>query len=331
VDSVDESNQPQTQSSVLPPITLFTSSIGNPYFFTGRRLHFLETLHDSPDPEEPEANWQIQYNRARHYDPHHGRWLQRDPVRYEDGMNMYQYVGSSPVLFTDPLGQWTTDVHRDKTAEWAQDLGYPPDAAYAIGEATDAVDGGETGPYPWPLSGDQSYHFDRPPGGSDSRMDHRWHHRIEAKSACNWGEKNDDPDVAVTQLGLALHPLQDWVAHGDHFKHNTGQIYDPLRHNGRSLQNNLRRQYGHPMHYPDDPRLDALGSPDGRPAGIAIITVRRPYGVDFDYAQYHPGNRRIRLTEDVTRDLLLKNFRQYVKDFAKPCGKCRKYFGVKLE
>ena len=33
-----------------------------------------------------------------------GNWLQRDPVTYSDGYNLYEYVQSMPVLRADPLG-----------------------------------------------------------------------------------------------------------------------------------------------------------------------------------------------------------------------------------
>ena len=42
-----------------PPVALYTSSVGNPYFFTGRCLHFMKTLHDG-SPEDVESNWQVQ-------------------------------------------------------------------------------------------------------------------------------------------------------------------------------------------------------------------------------------------------------------------------------
>ena len=61
-----------TTSAGEPPITLHVSAVGNPYFFTGRRLHMLET---DPTTAVAEANTQVQYNRARHYDPEYGRWL----------------------------------------------------------------------------------------------------------------------------------------------------------------------------------------------------------------------------------------------------------------
>jgi RHS repeat-associated protein len=45
------------------------------------------------------------YNyKARIYDPALGRFLQPDPIGYDDGMNMYAYVGGDPVNGTDPAG-----------------------------------------------------------------------------------------------------------------------------------------------------------------------------------------------------------------------------------
>lgn len=35
--------------------------------------------------------------------PTYGRFLEADPLGYEDGLNMYAYVGNDPVNFTDPI------------------------------------------------------------------------------------------------------------------------------------------------------------------------------------------------------------------------------------
>ncbi|MCG8356303.1 MAG: DUF6531 domain-containing protein [Kiloniellales bacterium] len=66
-----------------------SSTLDNPYRFTGRR-------HD------PESD--VYYYRARFYDPARGRFLQRDPKGYIDGMGLYEYVKSNPINFDDPMG-----------------------------------------------------------------------------------------------------------------------------------------------------------------------------------------------------------------------------------
>lgn len=101
--------------SGTPPVTLYTSAVGNEYFFTGRNLHFVELNPESPG--SPQANHQLQYNRARHYDPQWGRWLQRDPAGYIDGMNLYAYVRCRPAILGDPQGLGSTDESLGNMAE----------------------------------------------------------------------------------------------------------------------------------------------------------------------------------------------------------------------
>ncbi len=75
------------------------SPVGNPYYFTGRRLDLLPTVH-SPQPIAK----QLYHYRAREYDPGNGRFLQRDPLStqsrsgrdYDQGLNLYDYVRSNP-------------------------------------------------------------------------------------------------------------------------------------------------------------------------------------------------------------------------------------------
>jgi RHS repeat-associated protein len=66
-----------------------TSSVGNPYMFTGRRL----------DTET--GNY---YYRARYYNPDIGRFLQTDPIGYDDGLNMYTGFSNNPTNMVDPWG-----------------------------------------------------------------------------------------------------------------------------------------------------------------------------------------------------------------------------------
>ena len=44
------------------------------------------------------------YVRNRTYNPALGRWLQRDPIEYDGGINLYGYVDSAPVGLFDPNG-----------------------------------------------------------------------------------------------------------------------------------------------------------------------------------------------------------------------------------
>jgi RHS repeat-associated protein len=45
------------------------------------------------------------YARARHYDMKHGRWLQRDPLGFIDGPNLYEAFGGNPLVNVDPEGK----------------------------------------------------------------------------------------------------------------------------------------------------------------------------------------------------------------------------------
>ena len=69
--------------------TITASVIGNTILFTGREL----------DPETG-----LYYYRARTINPTMGRFMQKDPLMYVDGMNDYSYVKNNPINNIDYLG-----------------------------------------------------------------------------------------------------------------------------------------------------------------------------------------------------------------------------------
>ena len=70
-------------------VLLAVSSVGNPYMHQGLRR------------DDETGTFE---NRMRCYNPRIGRFMQRDPAGYVDGMNLYAYVAAAPLSLLDPLG-----------------------------------------------------------------------------------------------------------------------------------------------------------------------------------------------------------------------------------
>ncbi len=51
-----------------------------------------------------DADTGMAYMRQRWYDPHLQRFISRDPIGLEGGVNLYSYVGGNPVAWVDPMG-----------------------------------------------------------------------------------------------------------------------------------------------------------------------------------------------------------------------------------
>ena len=76
---------------------------------------------------------------ARDYDAEIGRWTAKDPVRFSDGGNLYEYATSSPTHATDPAGDFISSAARaflDALHDWlsptdnTEDSGQSDSAGY---------------------------------------------------------------------------------------------------------------------------------------------------------------------------------------------------------
>ena len=48
------------------------------------------------------------YYNYRHYSPSLGRFLSRDPIEEQGGLNLYAFVGNAPEIFFDDKGRWAS-------------------------------------------------------------------------------------------------------------------------------------------------------------------------------------------------------------------------------
>jgi len=65
-----------------------------------------------------ELNTGLYLFRNRDHSTALGRWMQQDPEKYVDGINLYQFGGSDPVGFNDPLGLAAQPLPNPGSPNW---------------------------------------------------------------------------------------------------------------------------------------------------------------------------------------------------------------------
>jgi RHS repeat-associated protein len=128
----DQAGAPISQFS-YGPYGEPNSLTGSEFRYTGQRLV---------------AGVGLYYYKARFYSPYLGRFLQTDPIGMADDMNMYAYVGNSPISRRDPSGLFgTADSYYMNSLTSAQQESYATTGSVA---AADQYAQAGSGPKPSP-------------------------------------------------------------------------------------------------------------------------------------------------------------------------------------
>ena len=127
-------------------------------------------------------------------------------------------------------------------------------------------------------------------------------------------------------MGYALHPLQDFVAHGDFNRwRESPYASSAIRDSIKYIHNTLTPQAGRGYNSVDDPNLDSEGS-DGRATfSVLQFATITSVGDWLFWARFNPGTSRIQFTERITLNRL-REFMEHVRQNAAPCGQCYNAF-----
>ena len=136
--------------------------------------------------------------------------------------------------WVDLWGLWKKEIHSGSeeyggTLQWAQDVGFTKGQAQIIADECNFVDSPISGKAPYPVIGDQSYHFNTNPDAKDGSLgdsrlivaEEHLEKAIELQKKANESEGTFDAIIfemdALAELGTGLHAVQDISAHTGDF------------------------------------------------------------------------------------------------------------------
>ena len=163
------------------------------------------------------------YYGYRYYSPSPGRWLTRDPIGEDGGLNVYGFVENSPINFYDVLGLWTGGDHKRLTEESFAKA----DVSSVLGSCAKPV---LTWLKHWNLQQDEGAAFqenrrhynrniDMPTGSTAARMGRNYSaYLVEELGRFNMKLRSKSPSRqeckdALEFLGRLTHSWQDYYAH----------------------------------------------------------------------------------------------------------------------
>jgi len=146
---------------------------------------------------------EMDYYRARFYDPKLGRFISEDPIGFEGGdVNLYGYVGNSPTGKRDPLGLYEIDVHYYLTLYLAMRTGcFTQGQSVAIANGNQMTDENES-EYP----------------GFNRRYQNETYHALNPGASPGTPSAHllamaNNPSIDFMAFGRSLHYLQDTYSH----------------------------------------------------------------------------------------------------------------------
>jgi RHS repeat-associated protein len=201
--------------------------------------------------------------KERMYDPRLGRFLQPDPIGYEDGPNMYGYVGGDPVNLNDPEGLGERCITTGSLICRPKD-GHPGDPICGSCSGGSTATGGV-------------------PGGGRNGLDGGWS-RVCIKN-CGRSQTVFDSNGNVAEI-IVRAPVYEWVPNSLSFFVQDGRyILNPnFRKSPYSdaFDTGVGLMFGGPVL--------VMGAVETVPAAGAAIAARMAHTRTFGFASSRFGN-----------------------------------------